>query len=193
MATKTLTTRYKPLPPSCVSTSISLHRNRRSLRPLFALLITPSFKSFRGPRWRVGAVRSRRLRSQFSTIRSKDAEKKHAPLSNPQILADLAQSFFSFLLPYRLVHVFQNFLCCAQSSTDVSSFLSIAWELDGDCRRLSVSCGFDGSISRRGVVCVLKDLADEERVSGEALHWDRESDIRGYHVWYRTNVLGTRR
>jgi hypothetical protein len=192
MVTKTLTTRYQPLPPSSVSTSISLHRNRQSLRPLFALLITLSFKSFRGPRWRVGAVRSRRLRRQFSTIRSKYA-KKHAPLSNPQILANLAQSFLPFLLPYRLVHVFQNFLCWVQSSTDVSSFLSIAWELDGDCRRLPVSRGFDRSISRRGVVCVLKDLGDEERVSGEALHWDRKSDTRGYHVWYRMNVLGTRR
>jgi hypothetical protein len=192
MATKTLTTRYKPLPPSCVSTSISLHRNRRSLRPLFALLITPSFKSFRGPRWRVGAVRSRRLKRQLSTIRSKYA-RKHAPLSNPQILANLTQPFPPFLLTYRLVHVFQNFLCCVQSSTDVSSFLSIAWELDGDCRRLSVSCGLDGSIGRRGVVCVLKDLADEERVSSEALHWNRKSDARGYYVWYRMNVLGTRR
>jgi hypothetical protein len=61
------------------------------------------------------------------------SSKIKATLSNPQILAKLTQPFLPFLLPYRLVHVFQNFLCCVQSSTDASSFLGIAWELDGDC------------------------------------------------------------
>jgi hypothetical protein len=54
----TLTTRYNPLSASSTSTNISLHNNTRNLRPLFALLNTPSLTSLRGPRCRVGAVRS---------------------------------------------------------------------------------------------------------------------------------------
>jgi len=56
-----LTTRYSPIPLSSRSTRISLHNSTRSFRPLFAFVRTPSFRSFRGPRWCVGSVRSRRL------------------------------------------------------------------------------------------------------------------------------------
>jgi len=54
----TLTTRYNPFSASSRSTRISLHNITRNLRPLFALLNTPSLTSLRGPRCRVGAVRS---------------------------------------------------------------------------------------------------------------------------------------
>jgi hypothetical protein len=53
--------RYSVFPCSSVKSSMSLHKNRRSLRPLFALFRSPSLSSFRSPKYRVGAVRSSRL------------------------------------------------------------------------------------------------------------------------------------
>lgn len=56
-----LTIRYNVFAVSSVKTKISLHKNARRRRPLFAFINTPSFSSFLAPIWRVGSVRSRRL------------------------------------------------------------------------------------------------------------------------------------
>lgn len=55
------TMRYNVLPCSSVKSRMSLHKNTRNLRPLFALFRRPSLSSFRSPKCRVGAVRSSRL------------------------------------------------------------------------------------------------------------------------------------
>ncbi len=57
------TMRYSIFACSSVKSRISLHKNARNLRPLFALFRMPSLSSVRAPMCRVGAVRSSRLRN----------------------------------------------------------------------------------------------------------------------------------
>ena len=127
--------RYKDFVVSSVSTRISLHKNARSLRPLFAFMRTPSFKSFLGPIYLVGAVRSSRLFiKRGRTVPCQSNRLWDIPLANPELLRDLSETLPALLVANSLVDVLKNGLRHLLGSLDATAILTrlcIMYDLRG--------------------------------------------------------------
>jgi hypothetical protein len=89
-------------------------QEQAQLAPALRLVQQPSRSSFRSPKYRVGAVRSSRLRARkVRTVFFRTQRWWDAPLADPEILREFSEALTALLLPDCLVDIAQDQLSSA--------------------------------------------------------------------------------